>query len=81
MSGRVDIFINGDKANKIYGMKLTDLLKIHQNLRAMDMELPDLLEFLNRDKVILFSEQLAEIAELKSRIGKIQQSIRGSLNV
>ena len=71
----IQILINGEETSKIYGLATADLIKVHQKLRAMDMELPDLLEFLDRDKVILFSEQLYKIQQLNDELIRLRLNI------
>jgi len=71
----LQIFINGEETARVYGMAINDLIKLHQKLRSMDMELPDILEFLDREKVILFSEQLEEIKCLEGKLSHLRRGM------
>jgi len=66
------------KDGLIFGLKLEEITKIKHKLDLLDIDLSDLITFLDRDKVQLFAEQNSAIKELKESINKAVRSERES---
>jgi len=60
---------------KIVGLQVNELLEIKRKLAFLGLELSDILEFLDRDKVVLFAEQQSEITYLKRKIQTIKDAL------
>ena len=59
------------ECNMMLGLSLTELTKVRRKLDVLGLDLSDLIEFLDRDKVQLFYELKAEIRQLKYKLEKI----------
>lgn len=59
------------KKTCIVGLSTDELAEVSTKLDALGIKMKDLIEFLDRDKVVLFSEQKHKINQLERKLEKI----------
>lgn len=57
-------------AKSIVGLEIEYLLEVKKKLEFLGIDIADILEFLDRDKVILFAEKERKIKELERKLEK-----------
>lgn len=62
--------------DKVFGLDTGELLDISHKLNTLGLDLKDLIEFLDRDKVQLFAELKGEIRTLRHHIHLAREALR-----
>ena len=58
---------------KLFGLDAEQVFEVRKKLDALGISIGDLLEFLDRDKLILFAELKVRIAYLEGQIARIRE--------
>jgi len=58
--------------SELYGLNMDRIREIREKLDSLGLELEDIIEYMDRDKVILFAEMKSEIKRLNSKIEKVK---------
>ena len=59
------------EVDKVCGLSVNQLAEIKKKLAVLGLDLIDMIEFLDRDRVQLFAEQQTKIKRLESKLNKI----------
>ena len=69
----IEVYVSGVQSDTILGLSLKDIVKIDRKLMVLGINLVDLLEFLDRDKVQLFAQMKWKIRMLEDIILNIKE--------
>jgi len=67
--------MNKSEIKSVFGIPVDDVLMVRQKLTVLGIEMEDVIEFLDRDKIQLFAEMKNKINHLERRIQNIKKEV------
>ena len=67
--------MNKSEIKSVFGIPVDDVLMVRKKLTVLGIEMKDVIEFLDRDKIQLFAEMKNKINNLERRIQNIKKEV------